>query len=103
MSHFNQLLDHKVEGEEEIHNLQGHDDVVGCGDEGQELDGVEAAAGHHPTAGRKLKEHGHHAEEVQVGVVDGEVEKDSPGTGRKGGGDQLDFLYWQSLYTLFIL
>ena len=86
MSHFNQLLDHKVEGEEDIHNLQGHDDVVGCGDEGQELDGVEAAAGHHPTAGRKLKEHGHHAEEVQVGVVDGEVEKDSPGTGRKGGG-----------------
>ena len=86
MSHFNQLLDHKVEGEEDIHNLQGHDDVVGCGDEGQELDGVEAAAGHHPTAGRKLKEHGHHAEEVQVGVVDGEVEKDSPGAGRKGGG-----------------
>ena len=72
------LLDDVEEEEADEDELAGEDEVVEGVDVPEQLDGVEGGEGRDAARRRELEEQLDDAEEVDVGVVDGEVDGDHP-------------------------
>jgi len=81
VTNFHDLFNDIVHGKDCIDDLNDHDEVIRPRDQGQKFDCVEAAAGDHATAGRKLKSHCHHTEQIEVGIINSEVQENCPGVG----------------------
>ncbi len=73
------FLHHVVEDKPDKDQLCCHDKMIPGADISQQIHGSEVGRAHHPAGGRELEGELDDAEQVDVGVVDGEVHRDEPG------------------------
>ena len=79
LSDFENLLDAIVGNEETEYALSGHEQVVSNAGILEQLDNLNVVGGEDAPGGGELEDQLDHSEEVDVGVVDGEVDGDEPG------------------------
>ena len=75
---FKDLLDAIVSNEEAEDALSGHEEVITDPSVLEQLHNLDVVGGDDPPGGRELKDQLDHSEEVDVGVVHGEVDGDQP-------------------------
>jgi hypothetical protein len=74
------LLKNVVQGENNEHDLEPQEEVVKAGEKWHKFDCIYNHFWIYSTVSRKFKEHGYHTEEIDVGIVNGELNEYSSGS-----------------------